>query len=128
MMGMDYSALVLKRVSADKFELQQITCKSADKAKPENVTVIASFKPTDKDKTEYQQGIYESMYLRLKVVEGAKLNFFYSTDGKKYTPCGETFQMREGKWIGAKMGFVSEEPFNEGNRGWLDVDWFRVTK
>lgn len=128
MMGMDYSALVLKRVSADKFELQQITCKSADKAKSENVTVIASFKPTDKDKTEYQQGIYESMYLRLKVVEGAKLNFLYSTDGKKYTPCGETFQMREGKWIGAKMGFVSEEPFNEGNRGWLDVDWFHVTK
>jgi hypothetical protein len=30
MMGLDYSALVVKRVG-DKFQLQQITCKNADK-------------------------------------------------------------------------------------------------
>ena len=36
--------------------------------------------------------------------------------------------MREGKWIGAKVGFVAKEPEGKTNRGWIDVDWFRITK
>ena len=34
----------------------------------------------------------------------------------------------EGKWIGAKIGFVAAEPAGTANRGWIDADWFRVTK
>ena len=35
---------------------------------------------------------------------------------------------REGKWIGAKMGFfcTRQNVINDG--GWLDIDWFRVEK
>lgn len=36
--------------------------------------------------------------------------------------------MREGKWIGAKIGFVAAEPAGKANRGWLEADWFHVTK
>jgi hypothetical protein len=36
--------------------------------------------------------------------------------------------MKEGKWIGAKMGFLSVEPAGNTGRGWVDADWFRVTK
>jgi hypothetical protein len=36
--------------------------------------------------------------------------------------------MQQGKWIGAKIGFVAEYPSGNSNRGWLDTDWFRVTK
>ena len=36
--------------------------------------------------------------------------------------------MREGKWIGAKIGFVAYEPGQKTNRGWIDADWFRVTR
>jgi hypothetical protein len=36
--------------------------------------------------------------------------------------------MRQGKWIGAKFGFVSVETDAKADRGWIDVDWIRVTK
>ena len=36
--------------------------------------------------------------------------------------------MKEGRWIGAKVGLVSERSNLQGNRGWLDADWFRITK
>lgn len=127
-MGLDYSALVVKRISDHEFQLQQLTCKQADKGTAETVAVLASLRPTDIDKAPYQKGVYEDIYLRMTVTNGAKLQFSYSGDGKKFKDCGSAFQMREGKWIGAKVGLLSEEPYNEGNRGWLDVDWFRVTK
>lgn len=127
-MGLDYSALVVKRISDHEFQLQQLTCKQADKGTAETVNVLASLRPTDVDKLPYQKGVYEDIYLRMTVTNGAKLQFSYSGDGKKFKDCGTAFQMREGKWIGAKVGLLSEEPYNEGNRGWLDVDWFRVTK
>ncbi len=126
MMGLDYSALVVKRVG-DEFQLQQITCMKADKGKAENVNVIASLKPTEVDTIDYQPGIHEDIYLRMKVDAG-KCRFYYSLDGKKYKSAGEEFTMREGKWIGAKIGFVAAEPAGKANRGWIDADWFRVTK
>ncbi len=126
MMGLDYSALVVKRVG-DEFQLQRITCKNADKGKPETVDVIATLKPTEVDTIDYQPGIHEDIYLRMKV-DGGKCRFYYSLDGRKYKDAGTEFAMREGKWIGAKMGFVAAEPAGKANRGWIDADWFRVTK
>lgn len=127
MMGLDYSALVVKRVG-DKFQLQQVTCHKADKGKPEEVKVIAELDATDKDKIDYEPAIYEEIYLRLTVKDGAKLTFAYSKNGKKFETAGDEFQMREGKWIGAKFGFVAEEPAGKAPSGFLDVDWIRVTK
>lgn len=126
MMGLDYSALVLRRVG-DEFQLQQVTCRSADKGKPETVDVIATLKPTAVDKIDYQPAIHEDIYLRMKVDAG-KCRFSYSLDGRKYRDAGTEFKMREGKWIGAKIGYVSAEPAGKTNRGWIDADWFRVTK
>ena len=126
MMGLDYSALVVKRVG-DKFQLQQVTCKNADKGKPEDVNVIATLEPTAVDTVDYQPGIHEDIYLRMKV-DGGKCRFYYSMDGKKFKEAGTEFAMREGKWIGAKIGFVAAEPAGKANRGWIDADWFRVTK
>lgn len=126
MMGLDYSALVVKRVG-DEFQLQRITCKDADKGRAETVDVIATLKPTAVDTIDYQPGIHEDIYLRM-MVDNGKCRFAFSQDGKKYKNAGAEFTMREGKWIGAKMGFVAAEPAGKANRGWLDVDWFRVTK
>ncbi len=126
MMGLDYSALVVKRVG-DVFQLQQITCLNADKGKAEQVKVLAELKPTAADEIDYQPALHEQVYLRMNVNNG-KVNFMYSTNGKKYQKVGEEFTMREGKWIGAKVGFVAQEPAGKTNRGWIDVDWFRVTK
>lgn len=57
-----------------------------------------------------------------------QVRFSYSMDGKKYTDCGESYKMRQGKWIGAKFGFVSVETDSKADRGNLDIDWIRVTK
>lgn len=125
-MGLDYSALVVKRVG-DKFELRQITCNNADKGAAERVKTLATLPRTGQDDNDYQFAIHEEIYLRMTVVAG-KATFAYSTNGKSFKTVGDTFTMREGKWIGAKIGLVAQEPAGKTNRGWIDVDWFRVTR
>ena len=136
MMGLDYSALVVRRVGHE-FQLVQLTCLQADKSQAQKEDVIATLKPTAEDKTDYKPGIHEDIFLRLTVTNaeagqphGGKpvVRFAWSRDDKKYTPCGTPFTMRQGKWIGAKFGFVSVETDAKADRGWLDVDWIRVTK
>ena len=126
MMGLDYSALVVRRVSQE-FQLVQMTCKGADKGKAQTEQVLATLKPTAMDKTEYKPGIHEDIYLRLTVAD-SKVRFAYSLNGKKFTECGDEFQMKEGKWIGAKFGFVAAETDTKADRGWVDADWIRVTR
>ncbi|MCR4959562.1 MAG: glycoside hydrolase 43 family protein [Prevotella sp.] len=140
MMGLDYSALVVRR-TGDKFELVQMTCKAADKGKAQTEKVLATLEPTAKDKIEYKPGIHEDIYLRLAVdpqstapnAQPSTFNpqptvrFAYSLNNKKWTACGEPFQMKEGKWIGAKFGFVSAETDAKADRGWVEADWIRVT-
>ena len=125
-MGLDYFALTLKRVG-DKFLLQLVTCKSADKGTPEQVTTIATLNPTEVDKIDYQPGIHEDIWLRVRVADG-QCCFSYSTNGKKYQDAGQSYTMKEGKWIGAKVGLMAIEPAGKTNRGWIDADWFRITK
>jgi hypothetical protein len=36
--------------------------------------------------------------------------------------------MKEGKWIGAKFGYVAAETDPKCDRGWVDADWIRITK
>jgi beta-xylosidase len=126
MMGLDYSALVVRR-TGNAFQLVQLTCKAADKGKPQTENIIATLKPTAVDKIDYKPGIHEDIYLRLKVSD-SKLRFSWSQDGKKYKDCGDEFQMKEGRWIGAKFGFVSVETDPKCDRGWIDADWIRITK
>ena len=137
--GMDYSALVLRRVG-DEFQLQQITCKKADKGGAEDVKVLKTFKPSSADKVDYQPALHRQMYMRLNVkyIGGknsdgtnkheAQVQFSYSEDGKRFHDCGSSFTMRQGKWVGAKVGILAAEKAGKKVRGWVDVDWFRVTK
>lgn len=125
-MGHSYSALVVKRVG-EEFQLQQIMCHNSDRGQAETVKVLATLKPTYKDKIDYQPAIHEDIYLRMKVADG-KCHFYYSMNGKSFKEVGEELKMKEGKWIGAKIGFVATEPAGKTNRGWIDADWFRVTK
>ena len=135
MMGLDYSALVVRRTGKE-FQLVQLTCKAADKGKAQTETVLATLKPTAEDKIDYKPGLHEDIYLQLTVSNteagaphGGKpvVHFAYSQNGKKFTDCGEPFEMRQGKWIGAKFGFISVETDPKADRGWIDADWIRVT-
>ena len=126
MMGLDYSALVVKRVGKE-FQLVQMTCKAADKGKQQTEALLETLKPTAEDKTTYKPGIHEDIYLRM-YVDDSKMRFAWSSDGKKFRSCGDEFRMREGKWIGAKFGFVSAETDASCDRGWVEADWIRITK
>jgi hypothetical protein len=130
---------VLRRVG-EQFELQQITCKGADKGKPETIKTLATLKPTYIDKVDYQPALHCDAYLRLKVTyvggknadgtnrHEASVCFAYSEDGSKFTEVGDAFTMRQGKWIGAKIGLMAAEPAGKKVRGWIDADWFRISR
>ena len=126
MMGLDYSALVVKRVG-DTFQLLQITCHQADKGTPQEEKLIATLEPTAKDNIDYKPAIHEDIYLRL-TVNDSMIHFAYSMNGKKFTTCDDEFRMKEGKWIGAKFGFVAVETDPKDDRGWVEADWIRITK
>jgi beta-xylosidase len=126
MKGLDYSALVVRRVG-QMFQLVQMTCKAADKDNAQSEKIITTLKPTAEDKIDYKPGIHEDIYLRLSVKD-SQVRFAWSKDGKTYSDCGDTFLMKEGKWIGAKFGYVAAETDPKCDRGWVDADWIRVTK
>ena len=126
MMGRDYQALVAERIG-DDFVLQLLTAHDADRGKQHTVQTIATLKPTEQDPIPYQPAIYLTIYLRIKVADG-RCSFAYSTDGRQFREASTDFAMREGKWIGAKIGFVAEETNAKGNRGWIDADWFRISR
>lgn len=125
-MGRGYSSLVVERVG-DMFQLQQRTCTKADTGGKETVTVLETFKPTAKDKLDYHPAIYMDIYLRI-IVDDGKATFAYSLNGKSYKDAGEQFTMREGKWVGAKVGLFAIDNNEKSDAGLLDADWFRVGK
>lgn len=125
MMGRDYSALVAMR-QGDHFQLQRHTCVGADTGKAETRTTLATLAPTERDTIPYAPAIYLDLYLRMTVKDGM-CQYSYSTEGKHFHEAGEIFRMKEGKWIGAKFGFVAEQQERTSNRGWLDAEWIRIT-
>ena len=136
MMGHNYQALVVRRVGKE-FQLVILTCQDADRGNPHQEEVVATLKPTAEDKIDYKPGIHEDIYLQLKVRNaeaGAahggkpKVSFAWSQNGKKYQDCGGEYPMKEGKWIGAKFGFVAVDTNPKTDRGWLDADWIHITK
>jgi len=136
MMGHNYQALVVCR-EGKEFKLLILTCQDADRGKAQQEEVVATLKPTAEDKTDYKPGIHEDIYLRLRVsnaeagvAHGGKpqVSFAWSRNGKKFTPCGSQYEMKQGKWIGAKFGFVAVDTNPKTDRGWIDADWIHVEK
>ena len=136
MMGHNYQALVVRR-EGKEFKLLILTCQDADRGKAQQEELVATLKPTAEDKIDYKPGIHEDIYLRLQVsnaeagvAHGGKplVSFAWSQNGKKFTPCGSQYEMKQGKWIGAKFGFVAVDTTPKTDRGWIDADWIRVTK
>lgn len=126
MMGRDYSALVVC-CKGDCFQLQRHTCMEADEGKEEKREILATLQPTARDTIPYAPAIYLDLYLRLEVKE-CEVRFSYSLDNRHFLAAGQPFTMRQGKWIGAKYGFIAACDSLITSRGWMDVDWVRVTK
>lgn len=111
-MGMDYARVSVTNKQGKTF-VSQATAKDADKGAKE----IESAPVELKEKT---------FYLRVSVEKGALCRFSFSADGVNFTPVGDVFKAREGKWIGAQVGlfFIRNGKFNDA--GSADIDWFRI--
>ena len=125
-MGWDYSWIGVEK-QGEKFLLKQAVCKDAEQGNLEQVSTLAVLDPSRKFEAGLFPNYEREIYIRVHVDKGAYCRFSYSLDGKKFTEAGTLFKARQGKWIGAKVGMFSVTPHGK-ERGWVDVDWFRVEK
>lgn len=125
-MGWDYSWIGVEK-QGEKFLLKQAVCKDAEQGNLEQVSTLAVLEPSRKFEAGLFPNYEREIYIRIHVDKGAYCRFSYSLDGKKFTEAGTLFKARQGKWIGAKVGMFSVTPHGK-ERGWVDVDWFRVEK
>ena len=125
-MGWDYSWIGVEK-QGEKFLLKQAICKDAEQGNLEQVSTLAVLEPSKKFEAGLFPNYEREIYIRVHVDKGAYCRFSYSLDGKKFTEAGTLFKARQGKWIGAKVGMFSVTPHGK-ERGWVDVDWFRVEK
>jgi beta-xylosidase len=125
-MGWDYSWIGVEK-QGEKFLLKQAVCKDAEQGNLEQVSTLAVLEPSRKFEAGLFPNYEREIYIRVHVDKGAYCRFSYSLDGKKFTEAGTLFKARQGKWIGAKVGMFSVTPHGK-ERGWVDVDWFRLEK
>jgi beta-xylosidase len=111
MMGSDYSYLGLTNVGG-KLELARFSSMSADQGKAETSGTAIPLGGSE-------------VYLRIKMQPDAMCRFFYSSDGVSFREIGEPFKAREGRWIGAKIGFFFGRTVKFNDSGSADIDWIR---
>lgn len=122
-MGEDYGYVAMER-GKDGFQISQIIAKGADAGEPDEIMEVIE--------TESRQ-----VWFRAEVQKGGTTVFSYSTDGKDFNDIGESFQAKEGRWIGAKVGLFAVQPrdgapedyldYSSQHSGFADVDWFRIS-
>lgn len=123
-MGEDYGYIAIER-EKEAFKILQVNAVNADGGEPEKVL--------DSVQTNSRE-----VWFRAEVHEGGMTRFSYSTDGNRFVKIGESFQAKEGRWIGAKIGLFAVQPrdgqpedyleYSSQHSGFTDVDWFRITK
>lgn len=127
-MGYNYGTIGLES-RKDGVYLVQTECYKANKGGKE--AEVEAIKLTDGTAP-----IYLRMALRYtgaskprdKADYKAEATFSYSTDGKKFITMGKPVKMDVGHWIGSKFGLYCTRDFDSNDSGWMDIDWFRVTK
>ena len=142
--GQDYAAI--KFVStANGVAMRYVTCKDAMKGKAETQHVEIPLEMQQQPAPYTQKYAVDDIpqaryatpdvYVRVKVKSSgignqikSQAQFYYSLDNKKFTAIGEPFAVKEGKWIGAKVGFFNFRPTVSNDGAFLDVDWIRFEK
>ncbi|WBX96077.1 glycoside hydrolase 43 family protein [Chryseobacterium gambrini] len=114
-MGLDHQSIVITN-KPDGFYLQLRRAEKADKGGEEKILFETKLKSNE-------------VYLKVNVNEPNGLcQFSYSENGKNFIKAGDVFQVKPGKWIGAKVGLYSISTSKAPRGGYADFDWFRITK
>jgi hypothetical protein len=111
-MGLDYASLTLS-LERGGFLLSLAFCEKAHQGYSE-------------EKVETRSLSTGNVFLRTLFTEDGKCRFAYSIDEETYIEIGESFQAREGRWIGAKIGLFVLAGQETGLKGYTDFDWFRI--
>jgi len=67
-----------------------------------------------------------TVYLKVTISKDAVCTFSYSEDGITYKPIKQTFTAKPGTWIGAKVGLFCTSTTQSNDKGYVDIDWFRI--
>lgn len=123
MMGMDYATIGFE-FRDGKVWLRQMTCYGADRlrggellAGEVELTTCEAWLRCRIEKQQNEDGTPKMV-----------CRFSYSLNGKKFHPLGVEFVAKEGKWIGAKLGYYATSEIKKNDGGWMDVDWFKTSK
>lgn len=108
-MGADYAGVVVD-ARPGSLALRALRCMNADSGSAEEAGAPVPVPPGP-------------VHLRVTVAAGGMCTFSYSLDGHTFSPLGEGFRARQGRWIGAKVGLFTRC----NGEGYADVDWFRIT-
>ena len=136
--GRSYARIGLRYTGKQEFEVVYVECRDADKGKDEDKAVVLATVPATVIGAGLRTANVKDVWLKVNVTPGeipekglgpkATCEFSWSLDGEKWTKCDKTFQAREGKWIGATVGIYAVSSQSCRDRGWVDVDWFRVAE
>jgi beta-xylosidase len=110
-MGINYAYLGVTN-ELGKYRIRLYTNTDADRG-----TADASSEPNELASCTF--------FLRVRVESGAVCRFSYSSDGRMFSEIGVPFKAREGRWIGAKIGFFFSRPGKFNDAGSADIDWIR---
>ena len=110
--GLDYAGIKISKKNGQVY-LQNTQCFKADKRIFEESVGSTSV------------GDANSIWLKTSVKNGTA-TYFYSLDGKKFSSLGIPFDIKEGKWVGAKVAIYCARQKETGEPGFVEFDWFRV--
>ena len=142
--GLDYAAIKFVTTKEGCF-MRFVKCKDAMKGGKEVVetempmTLVEQEKPYTQryavDDIPQPRHTTQDIYVKAVVKSTgigngitSSAQFYYSTDGKKFTKIGSPFTVKEGKWIGAKVGYFNCRSSVSNDAAFLDIDWIRFTK
>lgn len=111
-MGIDYQYISLKRENGH-LRVRVARALTAEKGTAEKELFSSPFPGN-------------SVYFRIEVREGGLCLFSYSADGNTFTPAGEEFTAKPGKWIGAKIGYFAWRDGVINDAGTADIDWITI--
>ncbi|MBD5419892.1 MAG: glycosyl hydrolase 43 family protein [Bacteroides sp.] len=126
-MGYNFATLALES-REDGVYLVQTDCVGANKGKEEVETAAIKLSA---DTPVWLQAVVRMTGKKKPTQKSdykCEVTFRYSLDGKKFTDFGRPMDVREGHWIGAKVGVFCTRPWKSNDSGWLDVDSFIIDK
>jgi beta-xylosidase len=111
-MGTDYSSIVLEQIGGRQV-ISHVICRDAMGGNSQEIM-------------ERHDVASTPLYLKAEVDGGGICRFGFSEDGINYRMMKEEFTAKPGRWIGAKIGLFASGTVPSNDRGYADIDWFRI--